>query len=300
MKLLITGATGFIGTALVKKLNQKGHIIHYLTTSKDKLENSENYKGFYWNPDTKEIDVSCFDGVEAIIHLAGANIAKRWTRNYRKEIISSRTETSSLLLTSLKEINHQIKHIISASGTAIYPESYDRVYDENDSETADDFLAKVVKVWENGISNFEYLGLKVAKIRTGVVYGKNGGAFQEIVKPIKFGFGAVMGNGKQVQSWIHLNDLVNLYCFVLENNLEGIYNAVAPETISNKDQTKAIAKKLHKPLFLPNIPRFMMKFILGEMSLLLFTSKKLSSKKIQEKGFQFKYPNFDSALNELL
>lgn len=300
MKLLITGATGFIGTALVKKLNQKGHIIHYLTTSKDKLENSENYKGFYWNPDTKEIDVSCFDGVEAIIHLAGANIAKRWTRNYRKEIISSRTETSSLLLTSLKEINHQIKHIISASGTAIYPESYDRVYDENDSETADDFLAKVVKVWENGISNFEYLGLKVAKIRTGVVYGKNGGAFQEIVKPIKFGLGAVMGNGKQVQSWIHLDDLVNLYCFVLENNLEGIYNAVAPETISNKDQTKAIAKKLHKPLFLPNIPRFMMKFILGEMSLLLFTSKKLSSKKIQEKGFQFKYPNFDSALNELL
>jgi uncharacterized protein len=300
MKLLITGATGFIGTALVKKLTQKGHIIHYLTTSKNKLENSENYKGFFWNPDTKEIDVSCFDGVEAIIHLAGASIAKRWTRSYRKEIISSRTETSNLLLTSLKEINHQVKHIISASGTAIYPESYDRVYDENDTETADDFLAKVVKVWENGISNFEYLGLKVAKIRTGVVYGKNGGAFQEIVKPIKFGFGAVMGNGKQIQSWIHLDDLVNLYCFVLENNLEGVYNAVAPETISNKDQTKAIAKKLHKPLFLPNIPRFIMKLILGEMSLLLFTSKNLSSKKIQEKGFQFKYPNFKSALNELI
>lgn len=300
MKLLITGATGFIGTALVKKLTQKGHIIHYLTTSKSKLENSENYKGFFWNPDTKEIDVSCFDGVEAIIHLAGASIAKRWTRSYRKEIISSRTESSNLLLTSLKEINHQVKHIISASGTAIYPESYDRVYDENDTETADDFLAKVVKVWENGISNFEYLGLKVAKIRTGVVYGKNGGAFQEIVKPIKFGFGAVMGNGKQIQSWIHLDDLVNLYCFVLENNLEGVYNAVAPETISNKDQTKAIAKKLHKPLFLPNIPRFIMKLILGEMSLLLFTSKNLSSKKIQEKGFQFKYLNFKSALNELI
>ena len=158
----------------------------------------------------------------------------------------------------------------------------------------------MVQVWEKGANQFETLNIKVAKIRTGVVYAKKGGAFQEITNPIKFGLGAVMGNGKQIQSWIHLDDLVNLYCFVLENQLGGIYNAVAPETISNKEQTKAIAKKLNRPLFLPNIPQFMMKLILGEMSMLLFTSKNLSSNKIKEAGFSFKYSDFNSALNNLI
>lgn len=300
MKLLITGATGSIGTALVNKLQQKGYIIHYLTTSRDKLEDTEKYKGFYWNPITKEIDVECFDGVEAILHLAGATIAKRWTRNHKKEIISSRTETSSLLFSSLKLMNHQVKHIISASGTAIYPESYERIYSENDTEIANDFLSRVVRIWENSVSNFEHLGLKVTKIRTGIVYAKNGGAFPEIVKPIKLGFGAVIGNGKQVQSWIHLDDLVNLYCFVLENKLEGIYNAVAPTTITNEEQTKKIAKKINRLLLFLNIPQFILRLILGEMSFLLFTSKNISSKKIQDEGFRFKYPDFGTALHELL
>lgn len=300
MKILITGATGLIGSALMKVLLEKGHTINYLTTSKNKIKNATNYQAFYWNPTKNEIDTTCIIGVEAIVHLAGSNIAKRWTNSYKKEIFSSRIITTDLLFSTLIKTNHSVKHFISASGTAIYPESFKKVYDENSEESANDFLAQVVKVWEKCANQYETLGIKVTKIRTGVVYSKNGGAFQEIIKPIKFGFGAIMGNGKQLQSWIHLNDLVNLYCFVLEQNLEGIYNAVAPETISNEDQTKAIAKHLPKPLFLPNIPQFIMKLILGEMSILLFTSKNLSSKKIQNAGFQFKYPTLNSALNELL
>lgn len=300
MTILITGATGLIGSALSKDLIAKGDTIHYLTTSKDKLENKPNYKGFYWNPTTKEIDKTCFDGVEVIINLAGATIAKRWTKSYKEEIISSRTLTSNLIFETLSSINHTIKQFVSASGTAIYPESYDKVYSEIETETADDFLAKVVKVWEKGAMQFTSLNIDVALIRTGVVYSRKGGAFQELIKPIKYGVGAVMGNGKQVQSWIHLEDLVNLYSFVIEKKLAGIYNAVAPETITNEEQTKAIAKKLSRPLFLPNIPQFMMKMILGEMSLLLFTSKNLSSKKIREKGFTFKYPDLNLALNELI
>jgi uncharacterized protein (TIGR01777 family) len=300
MKLLITGATGLIGTALVKELHKKGHAVNYLTTSKDKLENTANYKGFYWNPTANEIDSKCIDGVSVIIHLAGATIAKRWTTSYKEEIVSSRTKTADLLFTILNENPHNVKHLITASGTAIYPESFEKVFDENTTETSKDFLAEVVKVWEQGADQFHSLEIKVSKIRTGVVYSKNGGAFLEIIKPIKFGVGATMGNGKQVQSWIHLDDLVQLYCYVVENNLEGIYNAVAPETLSNEAQTKAIANHLKKPLFLPNIPQFMMNLILGEMSILLFTSKNLSSKKIQEAGFSFKYPTLGAALKVLL
>jgi hypothetical protein len=300
MKLLITGATGLIGTALVNELHKKGHGINYLTTSKSKLESTPNYKGFYWNPESSQIDPACFEDVEVVIHLAGATIAKRWTTAYKEEIVSSRTNTADLLFTTLKENAHTVKHFISASGTAIYPESYEKVYDESTQESANDFLAEVVKVWEKGADQFHSLGIKVAKIRTGVVYAKNGGAFQEIIKPIKFGVGATMGNGKQMQSWIHLDDLVRFYCHVVQQNLEGVYNAVAPETISNETQTKAIAKHLKKPLFLPNIPQFMMKLLLGEMSILLFTSKNLSSEKIRNTGFEFKYPTLSSALKELL
>ena len=300
MKILITGATGFIGSKLVKLLLEKNHTVHYLTTSKNKIRNRVNYKGFYWNPVLQEIDSNCFEGVETIIHLAGATIAKRWTSSYKKELLSSRIQSSDLLFKTIKENNFNIKNIISASGTAIYPESFDKIYAEDTTQTANDFLADVVKQWEKSVDQFESLSIKVTKIRTGVVFANNGGAFLEMIKPIKLGLGAFMGNGKQIQSWIHLDDLVRLYYFVLENNLEGTFNAVAPNTVSNKDLTKLVAKKLKKPLFLPNIPQFMMKLILGEMSILLFSSKKLSSKKIQDLGFQFEYPDLESSLDNLL
>lgn len=299
MKILITGATGLIGGELVKLLLDKKHSVNYLTTSKSKIESKPNYQGYYWNPEQGKIDENCLYNVDVIVHLAGANIAKRWTNVYKQEIIESRVLSSELLYNLLRKTSNQVKQFISASGTAIYPESFTKVYNETTLATEDSFLSNVVKKWEESANRFQGLDIKVCKIRTGIVLSNDGGALPEMVKPIKMGFGAAMGNGRQMQSWIHIKDLVSMYCFTIENNLEGIYNAVSPNPISNKELTKIIAKTLKKPLFLPNIPQFVMKLILGEMSYLLFSSKNLSADKIQSHGFKFKFPQIDEALNDL-
>ena len=299
MNILITGATGLIGTQLVKLLIENGHTIHYLTTSKNKIQDQPNYFGYYWNPENGIIDENSLIGVDVIVHLAGANIAKRWTNAYKQEIVESRKLSSELLFDVLKNNPHQVKQIVSASGTAIYPESHTKIHDESTTEMEDNFLANVVLKWEESVDRFQVLGVKVCKLRTGIVFSNNGGALPEMAKPIKMGLGAAMGNGKQIQSWIHITDLVALYYFVIQNQLEGVFNAVSPKPISNADLTKAIAKVLHKPLFLPNIPAFVMKIILGEMSVLLFSSKNLSAKKIQDCGFKFKFPETQQALKDL-
>lgn len=299
MKILITGATGLIGKELVQQLLAKNHTIHYLTTSKTKIEDKPNCIGFYWNPQQGKIDESCIYGVDAIIHLAGANIAKRWTKAYKQEIIESRILSSELLFNLVKKTPNQVKQIISASGTAIYPESIDQVYNEATKESEDSFLSNVVKKWESSVNVFQVLGIKVCKLRTGIVLSNKGGALPEMVKPIKLGFGAAMGSGKQIQSWIHIDDLVSLYVFALEKQLEGIYNAVTPNPISNEVLTKTIAERLNKSLWLPNVPELAMKIILGEMSYLLFSSKNLSANKVLDLGFQFQFPDIKQAMLDL-
>lgn len=300
MKVLITGATGLVGTALTKLLINQGFIVNYLTTSVKKIETDSNFKGFYWNPKTAEIDAKCIDGVEVIIHLAGANIAQRWTSSYKREILESRVLSTNLLFETLKKTPNQVKQIISASGTAIYPDNNEVVYDENFSGKSDGFLSHVVQEWEKSVDVINSLGIKVCKLRTGVVYAKNGGALQEIIKPIRLGAGSSFGTGNQIHSWIHIQDLIKIYEFALKNNLEGTFNAVSPNPISDENLTKSIAKILKKPLFIPNIPRFVMKLILGEMHELLFEDKKISSKKIVNQGFEFQFPTIDSALKEIL
>ncbi|WP_293873054.1 TIGR01777 family oxidoreductase [Flavobacterium sp.] len=299
MKILITGATGLIGTELVKSLLAKNHTLNYLTTDKAKIESKSNYHGFYWNPQEGKIDENCLYEVDAIIHLAGANIAKRWTNKYKQEIIESRTLSSELLYNLIKKNHGSVKQLIAASGTAVYPESFTQVYDETTTASEDSFLSNVVKKWEESVNRFEVLNIKVCKIRTGIVLSTIGGALPVMVKPIQMGFGAPMGNGKQIQSWIHIKDLVSLYCYVVENKLEGLYNAVSPNPVTNEELTKVIAKTIHKSIWLPNIPKFVMKLILGEMSYLLFSSKNISSKKIMDKGFQFQFSKIDEAINDL-
>ncbi|PWH83044.1 TIGR01777 family protein [Algibacter marinivivus] len=300
MRVLITGATGLIGQEIVKRCHEKDIQVSYLTTSKSKISQAENYKGFYWNPRANKIDTDCFKGVDAIIHLAGATVSKRWTASYKKEIISSRTLTTTLLINSLKEIKHQVKQVVSASAIGIYPDSLTNYYDQTHNEVSSSFLGQVVSVWEQAVDEFSKLNITVSKIRIGLVLSNKGGALAEIVKPIKFGFGAAFGSGKQWQSWIHIQDLANMFLYVLEKNIEGVYNGVAPNPVSNQELTKVAASKLKKPLFMPNIPKFFMKLVLGEMHILLFESQRVSSKKIENKGFHFEYNYLEPALEDLL
>jgi len=300
MTVLITGATGLIGREIVKQCHDKGFNVHYLTTSKSKLATESNYKGFFWNPNNNEIDHSCFDGVSTVINLVGASISKRWTESYKKEILESRTKTAQLLQDTIRLYNYNIKHVVSASAIGIYPSSFTNYYDEAYDQNSDSFLGTVVAQWEDAIDGFKELGCKVAKIRIGLVLARQGGALPEIIKPIKFGAGAAFGNGKQWQSWIHVTDLANIFLHVVAHKLEGVYNGVAPNAVTNSELTKTVAKVLHRPLIMPNIPKPLMKLILGEMHMLLFESQRVSSDKIKAKGFYFKYANLKPALIDIL
>ena len=300
MTILITGATGLIGKEIVKQCHANGHKVHFLTTSKSKLSTQAGYRGFYWNPYQKEIDHACFEGVSAIINLVGASISKRWTDAYKKEVLNSRTQTAKLLQDTIKVHNYKIDYVVSASAIGIYPTSLTNYYDENYSKKSNSFLGQVVEQWETAVDGFEELGCKVAKIRIGLVLAKKGGALPELIKPIKLGAGAAMGSGKQWQSWIHVQDLASLLMYTLKYQLVGVYNGVAPNAVTNEELTRVAASVLQRPLLLPNIPKFMMKLMLGDMCMLLFESQRVSSQKIENKGFDFRFANLRPALEDLL
>ncbi|WP_282068517.1 TIGR01777 family oxidoreductase [Olleya namhaensis] len=298
MRILITGATGLIGSEIVKQCRLNNIAVNYLTTSKSKLSKAENYKGFYWDPSKNEIDVACLEDVQAIIHLVGASISKRWTEAYKKTILLSRVQTSQLIFNTLQNNPNQVTQIVSASAIGIYPNSLTNYYTEDSKEVSTSYLGQVVEQWEQAVDAFSSLDIMVSKVRIGLVLSAKGGALPEMAKPIKFGVGAAFGSGKQWQSWIHISDLANLFLHVLEHKLEGVYNGVAPNPETNTYLTKAIAKQLKRPLLLPNIPEFAMKLVLGDMHILLFESQRVSSQKVEETGFNFTHYNLQSALQE--
>lgn len=300
MIVLITGATGVVGKEIVKLCLLKNIQVHYLTTDSSKLKQEENYKGFYWNPKQNEIDEACFKDVDAIIHLAGATISKRWTASYKKEILDSRVQVTKFLFESLKKQDHKVTEFIGASAIGLYPDSLTNYYDETYKGVSQSFLGDVIWQWESAMDSFSVLGINVAKIRIGLVLAKDGGALPQIIKPIRFGVGAPFGSGQHWQSWIHINDLARLFLFVLKHQLEGVYNGVAPNPVTNVEFTKTIAKTLNRPLILPNIPKNIMQLVLGEMHLLLFESQRVSSKKVEDLGFEFKYHHLQPALQDLI
>ncbi len=301
MKVLITGATGLIGKELVNVLMANDVDINYLSTSREKIVETKTYHGFYWNPKEGAVDSNCLDGVDTIIHLAGATVSKKWTQSYKEEILQSRILSAQLLYNLLKNHpNHTVKNIISASGISIYPSDLAKLYEEKFEGVDNSFLGEVVEEWESGIDHFTSLGIEIAKIRIGVVLAKEGGALAPISKPVKMGVGASIGSGKQWVSWIHIHDLANIFLKILIEKREGIYNAVAPNPVTNKELTKSIAKVLKKPLWLPNVPEFMIKILLGEMSTLVLSSQKVSCGKLLKSSFLFQFNNIEEALNDLL
>ncbi|GGW27220.1 TIGR01777 family oxidoreductase [Arenibacter certesii] len=300
MRILITGATGLVGTEITKLCKERGIEVNYLTTSKKKIVSEEGYKGFYWNPSKNEIDSNCFSGVSAIINLAGASIAQRWTKRNKEKIRSSRLDSLRTLAGALENLDeHAIDIMVSASAMGIYPNSPSNYYTEEDKRVDDSFLGEVVSLWEEEADKFEKFNIAVAKVRTGLVLSSNGGALPKMAKPIQYYLGASLGSGKQWQSWIHVQDLAAIFLHIVEAELTGVYNGVGPNPVSNAKLTKEIAKALKKPLFLPNVPRVALQLALGDMSYLLFASQRVSSKKIEATGFNFGYANICRALGEI-
>ncbi|MFC0515808.1 TIGR01777 family oxidoreductase [Mucilaginibacter angelicae] len=295
--ILLTGGSGLLGTHLTKALLAKGYTVSYLSR---KAGNDARVKTFVWDINKGIINDHCIDGVDTIVHLAGSGIAeKRWTDARKKDLIDSRVKSIELVYDLLKRKQHQVTSIISASGIGYYSDRGDELMFETSTPTGD-FISQCCVLWEAAVDEGEKLGARILKFRTGVVLDKDGGALPTLAKPVKLFIGSPIGSGKQWVPWIHWQDVVDMYLLGIENkDLKGVYNMVAPNPVTNKQLTRAVAKQLHKPLWAPDVPGFVIKLLLGEMSSIVLGSTKVSAQKIEGAGFKFKYADIDSALTEI-
>lgn len=292
-KVLISGGTGLIGNSLQQHINTLGFDINILTRRPTAINE------FYWDYETKQIDINCFKDVSHIIHLVGENIGnKKWTKQQKQLIIDSRVKTAQLLYDSIKANNIQIEQIISASGLGYYGNTT-TVVDET-APVGNDFLAEVCKEWQAVIHQFANLGAKVTIARLGIVMSSKGGILPKLLTSTKFHLNAHFGNGNQSLSWIHIDDAVQIFTWLLQNNLEGIYNVCAPNAIDYKQLNNAIAKQLNISTLNIAIPKSILTLILGELTELFFTSNNCSPKKIIDTGFQFKYDTIEKCMANLL
>lgn len=289
-KILITGGTGLVGTRLTEILLQKKHEVVILS------RNPKNKNEFKWDISKNYIDKNAFKNIDYIIHLAGAGIAdERWSDKRKQLIIDSRVKTANLLFETIKKHNFNIKGFISASGIGFYGAiTSDKIYTENDA-VANDFLGDVCQKWENAAHQFKALKIPVTILRTGIVLSKKGGALEKMKTPII----SPLGSGKQYLPWIHIDDLCNMYLKAIEEDLIGIYNAVAPEHQTNTTFSKTLAKSINRPFIGINVPSFILKFLFGEMAKILLEGSRVSAKKIENNGYSFQYKTLKKALESL-
>ena len=305
--VLITGGSGLIGTAVSKELLNKGYEVIILSRFAQQ-QKSANSPLIYaqWNIENESIDKDSIAKADYIVHLAGENLARRWTSKRKKEIVDSRIKSSHLLVKALTETSNHVKAVVSASAIGWYGNG---PYLENDTngsfvETdspADDFLGTTCQQWEESIEPVANLGKRLVKFRCGVALSNEGGALQEFRKPLRFGFATVLGNGKQVMSWIHINDIARLYTYAIENEkLNGVYNAVAPHPVTNKKFVLQLARSFRGKYFIPiYIPSFFLKTVFGEKTVEVLKTCSVSCDKIRATGFTFLYPSITAATHEL-
>jgi len=295
--ILLTGATGMLGKALIKSLLETGYQVSMLSRKPAEIS---NVKVFLWDVDQKKIDKRCLEGVDTIIHLAGENIAKeKWSEERKKAIIDSRVLSARLLFDTLSVQANQVQHFISAAAVGYYGNRGEEILTE-ESPAGKDFMADCCTQWEEAADQFKTLGLRVVKIRTGVVLSKEDGALPQMAVPVKFFVGAPLGTGKQWIPWIHHRDMTQIYLHALKNeSIKGTYNACAPFPVTNKTLTKAIAKQLHRPVWPFAVPVPVMKAILGEMSAVVLNSTNTSAQKLLNTGFIFSFTQLEAALSDI-
>ena len=300
MKILVTGATGFVGSVVVRQLLDNGDEVVVLTRNIAKAALTLGSKCIYFQwSDTNSIPpLEAFRGVDGIVHLMGENIAdKRWSEDQKKIIYNSRIDGTARLVEAVTKLDVKPKVLVCSSAVGIYGNRGNEDITEN-SKLADDFLAHVCKDWEFEALKAEKLGLRVALIRTGVVLGKGGGALTKMLPVFKAGIGGPLGSGKQYMSWIQVEDLAAMYLEVLKNtNLKGALNGTAPYPATNKEFTKTLAKVLRRPAIFP-APSFAIKAAFGEMSTVLLDGQKVLPIRFKEEKFRYRYPTLDMALKE--
>jgi len=295
--VLITGAGGMVAQQLANQLKQS-YSVRFLT------RNANKSNEFQWDIKNNKIDPIAFQDVNHIVHLAGASVAKkRWTKKRKKQIVASRVDSASLIQRELIRQNRVVDSFISASAIGFYgSKTTNEIYSE-DSPSGNDFLSDVCRKWELAAKSFENnnVAKRVSTLRFGMVLSKQGGILK-IIKPLtKFYLSAAFGHGMQYIPWIHIADLCNMINHILDNkSFSGIVNAVAPEHITNNELIQVIAKTMNRAVILPNIPKFIIRFVLGEMSCLFIEGNKVSSDKIRSLGFIFKYNKYNDALYNLI
>lgn len=292
LRVLIAGGSGLVGSALNKHLTNKGMQVKVLS------RHAEN-PIYQWHPAEGKINPLALEEADIIINLAGANIAgSLWTDAYKKLLRDSRIDSTRTLVENLKKVSVKPRHFIQASAIGYYPNGNEWM--EEDHPAGADFLAQLTSDWENVAASVSDEHTKLSTLRLGIVLQEGEGFLGKTALPAQFGLSAAFGDGKQNISWIHIEDLTNIFSWVIENEAEGIFNATTDQPVTNKEMTAAIAKALGRPYFLPNIPKGFLKLIFGDLSAELLANHLVSNKKLQTKGFTFRFNDIDTALNDLL
>lgn len=295
MNITITGGTGFIGRRLVARLLAEGHSVHLLGRSAP----PGGVRFTAWDPEAGEPPQESLAGADALVYLAGAPVAQRWTREARRKIRASRIEGTRLLMAAVSRLSQKPSVLICASAIGIYGARGDEVLTES-SPPGQGFLADVCREWESSADLAKVLGLRVVKLRIGVVLGPGGGALARMLPPFKAGLGGRLGSGRQWMSWIYLDDLVELVCFAIQQpSLRGVANATSPNPVTNAAFTAALAAVLKRPAVLP-VPAFLLKTAFGAMAEILLDSQRVLPQAAQAAGFRFQYPDLEPALRHAL
>lgn len=303
MKVLLTGATGFIGKHLVKALLDEGHDLVVLSRHPERVAHSLGIplKAYAWQPERERPPAGALQGVDAVIHLAGEGVAeKRWSKEQKRKIYDSRVLGTRYLMQAITEMTGpKPAAVISASAIGYYGSRGDEVVTET-SPAGTGFLAEVCADWENEITKHEKSGIRLARIRVGVVLGVEGGVLKKLLPLFKSGLAGPVGSGNQWMSWIHVQDLVHLFMEVLRNpNARGAFNGVAPFPVTNGEFSKSLGAAIHRPAFL-KAPAFALKLMLGEMSALVLEGQKVAPRAALDQGIHFRFPTVDSAFDDLL
>jgi uncharacterized protein len=301
--VLITGGTGLLGRALTGLLVQKGYNVIVLSRKKKDVDPAAPAISYaQWDVSAQTIDIAAVQQADCIVHLAGAGVMeRRWTADYKKEIVDSRTRSSQLIADTLVNNGNNVKTVISASAIGCYgPDGQPAAPFEEHAPFDNSFLGETCRLWEESIEPVAAQGKRLVKLRIGIVLSHDGGALAEFKKPLRFGIAGILGSGKQVVSWIHIDDLCSMILYAIGNGqLAGVFNAVAPVPVSNKVLTLTLARQLRGKFFIPlHVPSFVLKLMLGQSSIEVLKSTTVSCKKIQAAGFTFAHATIENALGQ--